>query len=45
MEKEVKDKIKGCETMADLFEILPFLVGKEIDLNELREAEEEGEEE
>lgn len=43
MEKEVKEKIKGCETMADLFEILPFLIGKEIDLNELRE-EEKGEE-
>ena len=44
MEKEVKDKIKGCETMTDLFEILPFLIGKEIDLNELREDEEKEEE-
>lgn len=35
MEKEVKEKIKNCETMADLFNILPFIVGKEIDLNEL----------
>lgn len=43
MEKEVKEKIKGCETMADLFEILPFLIGKEIDLNELREEEKEEE--
>lgn len=43
MEKEVKEKIKGCETMADLFEILPFLIGKEIDLNELREEKKEEE--
>jgi hypothetical protein len=35
MEKEVKEKIEACETIEDLFNILPFIVGKEIDLNEL----------